>query len=54
MSKYMITPEQYSSNREYEQAVKGAKAREEKVVKVEGGYMVFETAEDYRIWKNQK
>jgi len=25
-----------------------------KIVKVEGGYMAFESAEDYRIWKNQK
>lgn len=26
----------------------------EKIVKVCGGYMAFESLEDYRIWKNQK
>ena len=25
-----------------------------KVVKVEGGYMCFESIVDYKIWKNQK
>jgi hypothetical protein len=25
-----------------------------KIVKVDGGYMAFETAADYRTWKNQK
>jgi hypothetical protein len=25
-----------------------------KVVKVEGGYVAFESADDWRIWKNQK
>ena len=25
-----------------------------KVAKVEGGYMAFESAADYRTWKNQK
>jgi hypothetical protein len=25
-----------------------------KIVKVFGGYMVFETITDYQIWKNQK
>lgn len=26
----------------------------EKIVKVEGGYMVFFTIDDYKTWKNQK
>jgi hypothetical protein len=26
----------------------------EKIVKVEGGYMAFESEDDYRTWKNQK
>lgn len=26
----------------------------EKIVKVEGGYMCFESNVDYKIWKNQK
>ena len=26
----------------------------EKIVKVCGGYMCFESADDYRKWKNQK
>lgn len=26
----------------------------EKVVKVSGGYMGFESADDYKTWKNQK
>ena len=26
----------------------------EKIVKVEGGYMVFETVTEYETWKNQK
>ena len=25
-----------------------------RVVKVEGGYMVFDTLDDYRTWKGQK
>ena len=25
-----------------------------KIVKVEGGYMAFESWDDYKIWKNQK
>ena len=25
-----------------------------KIVKVEGGYMVFECMSDYQVWKNQK
>jgi hypothetical protein len=24
------------------------------IVKVSGGYMAFESADDYRIWKNQR
>ena len=26
----------------------------EKVVKVDGGYMCFESEDDYKIWRNQK
>ena len=26
----------------------------EKIVKVDGGYMAFETIEEYETWKNQK
>ncbi len=26
----------------------------EKIVKVEGGYHCFESAQDYKTWKNQK
>jgi hypothetical protein len=26
----------------------------EKIVKVEGGYMCFESSVDYKVWKNQK
>jgi len=25
-----------------------------KIVKVEGGYMAFESWEDFKVWKNQK
>jgi hypothetical protein len=25
-----------------------------KIVKVEGGYMAFESWDDYKVWKNQK
>jgi hypothetical protein len=25
-----------------------------KIVKVDGGYMAFESVADYKIWKNQK
>ncbi len=54
MSNYTIHPDQYPSKAEYDKAVQDAKRREEKVIKVTGGYMAFETAEDYRTWKNQK
>jgi hypothetical protein len=26
----------------------------EKVIRVEGGYLAFESAADYKTWKNQK
>ena len=26
----------------------------QRVIKVEGGFMAFESREDYRIWKNQQ
>ena len=25
-----------------------------KIIKIEGGYMAFESWDDYKIWKNQK
>ena len=46
----------FASNQDYKNAaaVKSAYPQAEKVVKVEGGWMVFETITDYQTWKNQK
>lgn len=51
---YGIYRSNYRTEKEYRQAIEQARRSAEKVVKVEGGYMVFATAEDYRIWAQQK
>jgi hypothetical protein len=47
MRKEMI---QVKTRKEAEQAAPWAS----KVVKVDGGYMAFESIDDYRAWKNQQ
>jgi len=37
-----------------EEAKKQAPPSAEKIVKVDGGYMAFETISEYENWKNQK
>ena len=45
--------------KQFIEAKTAKKAREaapwaDKIVKVEGGYMAFESAQDYTVWKQQR
>jgi hypothetical protein len=51
---YYLCAEHYPTRKEYKAAIQAAKLSAEKVIRVLGGYMVFETAEDYRIWQQQQ
>lgn len=46
MSKFIATTSREQVKRDYPEA--------EKIVKVTGGYMVFNTMAEYEIWKEQK
>ena len=50
MAKAFYSGEEYKSRKEVEKAARGAA----KIVKVDGGWMVFDTMSDYETWRSQK
>lgn len=49
-----IYKDNYSSKKEYQQALAEARAHYGYEVRVSGGYMFFEYVTDYETWKRQK
>lgn len=50
MAKAFYPSEEYKSRKEVEKAARGAA----KIVKVDGGWMAFDTVTDYEMWRKQK
>ena len=50
MAKAFYSSEEYKSRKDVEKAARGAA----KIVKVDGGWMVFDTLVDYEVWRKQR